>query len=100
MTVFHGSKLPLNRHIQLLIAIDLFRNCLDARDIGRLVETSERTVRLHLERSCQDHEFSAYCHLSGEPDFKVASLVELLQKAGAALNGALFRRRVSQWLHC
>lgn len=100
LTIFHGSKLALNKHFQLLVAIDIGRKRLSPREIGAFVDVSERTVKLHLERhlaaSC--YRDSLQLQAVSEGTIRRNSLVATLTDSGATISKARFLLRLRQWL--
>jgi transposase-like protein len=100
LTIFHGSKLALNKHFQLLVAIDIGRKYLSAREIGAFVDVSERTVKLHLEKypagPC-DTGFARLLDVSGGK-VRPNSLVATLMNFDARITESQFMLRLRQWL--
>ena len=100
LTMFQGSKLALNKHFQLLVAIDIGRECLSPREIGVFVDVSERTVKLHLEKypaePCQMG--SAQLPDLAEGRIRRNSLVATLTDSGVMISEVKFLLRLTQWL--
>jgi hypothetical protein len=100
-TIFQGSKLPLNRHLQLFMAFDFFRENLALKEIAGAIGVSQRTVKLQFERVGPADLQSNY--LYGPPPASIvmgdyASMQDMLDSHSFSIDMEMFLARMSNWL--
>ncbi|MDB5525131.1 MAG: transposase [Rhizobium sp.] len=99
-TIFQGSKLPLNRHLLLLMASDLFCQTWSIRDIAIIGGVSERTAKLQIEKRGQPPQ-NHYLHgpyLSEVRRDDCSSMLDLFERNAFSVDMPLFLDRLRNWL--
>jgi transposase-like protein len=100
-TIFQGSKLPLNRHLQLFIAFDFFGKNLALREIAAAVGVSQRTAKLQLERIGPADLQNDYLYGPQPASIVIgshASMQDLLDRHNFSIDMTTFLGRMSTWL--
>ena len=99
-TVFQGSKLPLNRHMLLLMAFDLFCRTWSIKDIASIGGVSERTAKLQFEKLGQPPH-SDYLHGPYPAAVRrdnCSSMLDLFERNAFSVDMPLFFDRLGNWL--
>jgi transposase-like protein len=99
-TVFQGSKLPLDRHLLLLMAFDYFRQDLCIKHISGLFSLSRKTTKLQHEKIKPDPWRAGYLYGPDPASLELSglSIRDLLERYSFSLDMIGFRDRLECWL--
>ncbi|MBL0372509.1 transposase [Rhizobium sp. KVB221] len=100
-TLFHGSKLRLDTHLALAVAIDSLIGHVRINEIGRLLGVSPRTAKLQLAKLGTVPPAHRYLHGSDQALADIGNygtILELFEAKSFSIQISAFQLRLANWL--